>query len=582
MTPKRFLRVPHSDEVAIGQLVLADIPELMLVDSDREQQFAAIGDLHGPFRNLTTWRRAYEFLPVGDGGLYLPTTGLQRTAAPGVILQNNEGNPLALRPLRRGPDGRILAIGVDLVASASSRSMRCAGRETSTERIGRDRSLYLAERVSLSRRTEQCLWAIHREVLRQRCSKIQIPDVLLRQLVWGGELRPWPKNWRAELFEVLRSLSRVRFYSLRPNGDRIELGAEWVLIAGVEDGRLERPFADECSDFCPLNGGDVGHNHFVVHIGPGFLGVLEAFCINDGPDFRRYDFNPAYENTPKSVVDARKAGRIKSISGPLKMIGTASSSPLTRRQQKLLTGMLAETTRATNSKRPDRARIIYGDQVVGVRRGETIQCPGLESKNRYVTFGGNGFRAGMGYRIVGTNDRGWLHKCGYALPEKDGQLSVQVRRFLDDLIELSTALDLRVFGFLPKESRWIDLQTMRRRAEGNRGWTNVDSVHLRIYAPADVHDRLRRLLQASHFAPTRESSSQIAELDSTTEHKQPLSQLMTECGVTQQELAERLGLSASFVSQVLSGNKSWPADRQQAARDILRGKTGPPELRRAQ
>lgn len=523
------------------------LPPLMMVDVDRERQFAAIGELHGPFRGITGSReRRGPDRRAGARQGAEPRDGFKEGHTPRIC---------------RDPAGKWVAIAQIL----------CSDDGTRLSAVGIKVPKRRRKTIVLNRRAEQCLWAIHSQVLGQRSSTVTLPDLALGQFVWGVDSTTWPTNWRQELFKSLWSLSKVNLYSLRrsDNGS-YEIGSASVLVGSVEDRRLERPSEDKCDEHCVLLNNPQKHHHFRVQIGLGFLGVLENFHIASESENRDYDFDP--DDATDAVVEARRTGRIIPVSGPLKLLGTAHRSPLSRPQQRLLSAMIRETTRAPRSSRPGRAAVFHGDNVVGAKIGDFARCPALVADDDYIAFGGNGRRRGMGYRIVGQHDRGWLFKCGYQLPNSDGALSAEVRRFVRDLADVSDRLQLTPVGFEPKSATWVEFDTIKRLAEGNNGWHHVDDLHLRIYAPTDIHDRLREMLTESPRPSSDPYSVQppnrYVRDRRRRKGEEPIGRLLARAGIGQTALALRLGVSQAFVSQLLSGKKRWPEEKERVARQF--------------
>src|SRR5262249_6750098 len=140
-----------------------------------------------------------------------------------------------------------------------------------------------AQGLRLYERAACGLWALHAAVLAQRSSLVLLPDVTLRQVVWGGR-RGLPPHWRAQLGAVLRSLLSLRWASSRFNthGWQPRFGAQAVAVSYVEDLRVSRPDEDRCRPCCGLHGRGVPHGHFLVGVGHGFLGALELFANGTG------------------------------------------------------------------------------------------------------------------------------------------------------------------------------------------------------------------------------------------------------------------------------------------------------------
>ncbi len=418
-------------------------------------------------------------------------------------------------------------------------------------------------RLRLYERAEQALWFLHANVLAQRRSDVRLPDVMMGQAVWGGRRGDWPRDWRGDLFDVLGSLTWLHASTLRldERSWQPRFSSHSVGVSHAEDLRATRPHADVCDPSCPMWGSGEAHGHFLVEVGYGFLGVLEGFVAGGGRGGRRaYDFTrrPTGE-AGRELRAAERAGGLVTVSLPAKVFGSAAWSGLGPSHRRVIDGLVAEVSRGRKGGSPDRtdrAAVLVGDVVPGARPRLTATCPYLRPGGRYVTFGGNGRRAGMGYRVVGADGRGWLEKCGYAPPAGADGLPRVARAFLADLAHVAGLLGLTVVGFDPRGGYWFDLGGMRALAGTGAGWRRLDSVHLRVYAPEDYLDRLR-----GHFASRGRFASipgSVAEV-SAPRGALDLATRMRLAGVTQRRLAERLGVSQAFVSKVLSGKSPWPA-----------------------
>src|SRR5262249_23118976 len=158
-------------------------------------------------------------------------------------------------------------------------------------------------------------WAMHQAVLIQRTSIIQLPDVALGQILWGGDRAKWPQNWRNTLMDILSSLSELHVAALRIGGTtwRPRLTMRSVAVAHCEIVEQTRGRKDACTPSCSLWNQAEQHQHFLIQIGYGFLGVLEYFAISDDKDGKRqFDFEqkrPAGD-AGKVLAEARGRGQI--------------------------------------------------------------------------------------------------------------------------------------------------------------------------------------------------------------------------------------------------------------------------------
>jgi hypothetical protein len=92
-------------------------------------------------------------------------------------------------------------------------------------------------------------WAIHLAVIAQRSAVVVLPDVLLGQVLWGGDRDTWPANWRRFLLDQLTEFS----------------GGPGCLLVEVklqEKGNERK----SCPEVCPLHSRGIGHRHLTVTI----------------------------------------------------------------------------------------------------------------------------------------------------------------------------------------------------------------------------------------------------------------------------------------------------------------------------
>lgn len=531
----------------------------MMVDAEREQLFSSIGAMRGPFKQWSSWPSLSDAKPPSSYGRDDRDSEHDHNAVrriDGRLWESSAGGEtLALQFIARSSKAEFYtAVGVDV-------------RDLDRELHG---TADQPRQFRFSERGEQCLWALHQQILRQRSSQVQLPDIWLGRCVWGTAPDRWPANWRRELFDHLWSLEKLKIVQIFGSDTRgWQVGEASPLVAAVKDGQLIRN-DDDCSEHCPLAYERGRHHHYIVHAGVGFLGILEHYKVADGPP-RRYDFSVPTSDMRPELQAARSSGRIVPVSPLLKICGPLRKGPYSRSQRRLLNGLLREVTRAKNSRRSDKARIQNGDRVVGVQSGTELVCPLLSKARSWISFGGNGKRPGMGYRIVGQNDRGWLFKCGYATPASDAALSAEVRRFLHDLHAVCRTLDLVAVGLTPPNGRWLSLPTMTTLARGNEGWRNLDAVHVRVYGPVDYDDRLGDMLRPPMSNDDRPRRGMVSRTAASQQHEsEQLSteQLLTLSGISNQELARRLHVSEAFVSQIRRGRKAWPAARELSVRKL--------------
>jgi predicted XRE-type DNA-binding protein len=327
-----------------------------------------------------------------------------------------------------------------------------------------------------------------------------------------------------------------------------------------------------CHSACPLSGGMNRHHHFRLEIGPGFLGVLEHCRLqSDGSKHREYDFGnlrSAHEESDQVLKVARRSGAITSISSPVAILGPAKWTGLSRQDLQMIQGIMQERTRKPAHVRDARVP-------VGAKRAMEV-CPFLDRTKLYEAFGGNGVRSGHGYLIMGSEGGGWMSKCGFEIPCDRRKKIRDVRLFFKRLEEIRKVLGLIVVGWDAKAKTWMGWNEMRSLSTASLV-TKLPVIHLRMYA-SEVHDRLSRYFEneggfeaASNEPEFDESAPETQSLHRMTDRE--LGDLIKRRDLKQAELAAALGVSQSFISQMLAGSRPWPGELRLKAIAFLRGQS---------
>jgi hypothetical protein len=375
--------------------------------------------------------------------------------------------------------------------------------------------------------------------------------------------------------ETLSSLMRLRITVLRLAGEgwNPQMGVMSVAVAGFEDRAVTstRRRLDACDETCPLYGRGPRHGHFVIQIGLGFLGVLQHYAVPASPDAVGCAYEFTATTNPDSAEELRahqRAGRTPSVSLPAKLFGAAKWSGLSRPATRVLGGILHEVTRAPSNQRADRASVFTGNMVVGARKNQRLACPFLSPKGRYVAFGGNGKRPGMGYLVIGRRNRGWLHKSDYDVPVGVAGLSRQLKSFFSQVKILKEKFGFITAGLQKITGRWYGLAELTAMASGASGWERLEDILVRFYAPDDYQDRLRDYFSAQGAfvaiggeAPAGWSSIGEASLDLKTR-----AELV---GLTQHSIAAALEVSQPYVCQLFCGRKNWPSQLRERFEAML-------------
>lgn len=586
------------------------VSDLVMIDKTQAQLFQTLGT-RSLFHGLSGWpsleealaqrsrevlRKSGEESWASAGGVYgpdgtptcLPMSLLAAdvvrgiAADPGGLLwTDSEGVARAVRlvPIRGRDPGAFFGFALSWPGAAQLAGLRSPSgnpkrRQAHSEEVRR-RLGFDAQRLRLAGRAEQLLWTIHWAVVTQRRSVVLLPDMLLGQVIWGGERQDWPQEWRHDLLQTFRSLMDLRLDVLRLSaaGWHPEIGAHSVAVADVEKLWVTRPEENYCRPACPMWGSPMRHSHFAVQAGYGFLGAMEKFATEETPEYRVYNFKEVpNSDAGEELREARNAGQLVSLSTPTALFGPAKWSGLSAAHHRIIQSLFAEVTRPLppgRSGRPDHAGVIRKGIVPGLTPRSRVVCPLLDPKDRYITFGGNGDRLGMGYLIVGNNGRGWLDKCGYNVPQQAGELPRIVRSFLADLGVVCESLALMPVGLGPTAGDWLELDSLIALAGSHKGVEQLLAVHLRVYGPEDYLDRCR-----GHFERQGSFTSIPGRPD---EEPEPAGvSLATDIrvriclsGIKQVELAKILGVSQPRVSQMLNGSRPWPDSVRQRVEAVV-------------
>lgn len=590
------------------------VADVMMVDKTQAKMFAALGRARSLFQEMSRWpdlrkalaRRSHEYLgQVGEdrwaaaGGVHGPD------GSPSCLLTS----PLAgevVRSIAADPGGLLwtdsagVAWAVRLVPTSGRDCGDLFGFALSWPVVGvlgepapsseaqADTTLSLqgrARQLRLAARAEQLLWAIHWAVLNQNRSVVLLPDVLLGQVVWGGDTERWPQDWRGDLMHTLYSLTDLRLEVLRlsSEGWRPRLGMHSVAVATVEQLWVTRPKEDYCRPCCPMWGSSHVHRHLAIQAGYGFLGAMEHFAVGEEATCRSYDFKTVPDTEAgEELLEARNSGRMVSISAPTALFGPAKWSGLSDGQRAVIQALFGEVTRPippATSTRPDHAYVGHGNKVSGLIARSRVACPMLDARGRYVAFNGNGKRWGMGYLIVGVDGRGWLEKCGHEVPAEPIELGREIRSFLGHLQEVGEVLGLTVAGLTPGGD-WLELSPLIAMARTRHNLEKLLAVHLRVYGPENYLGRCRaHLSETGHFGQILGGDSDgdgDGHGDNQPDGAPGFTDLATRirmAGIRQADLAKALEVSQPYVSRLMTGNQQWPERHRQRAEAMLTART---------
>lgn len=563
---------------AIERPLYFDLPDLMIIDKGQAEAFHALGALRAPFANWSTWPTLDELFrkfSIGE----LDRTGSERWRAHGGVLDSSgvetceTSSPLATKALASVVDGKGGIIWK--AREGRTHAVRLCRSDDAQNLLGFAigwPTHGVPPQIRLGRLAQQFLFLVHAQVLSQRRSAVFLPDELLGQVAWGEPRTKWPKNWRQEILRVLLSLMELssEVFRLSAPGWRPRLGKASTVLSCVEDLRVLRPDEDQCRQECPMSRYGARHHHLLVEIGPGFLGVLEHFALpSDHRGYREYDFVRIGSDASESqtaIQEARKNGRIISVS--------TSAAVLANSKWSGFSPQLVSIIQAIEGERTRRPQFVHGSQVPGTQKSERLTCPLLSPAKRYVAFCGNGHRPGQGYLVVGTKGRGWMKKCGFAVPECSQGVISAVRTFLDRLDEVRNSVDIVIVGLNTKTKTWLSWSEIRALNTGSL-IAELPTLHLRIYASEGFDDRLRQHLAVrgrfgaiGHETTGDFRATQNQRLNDMSGRQ--LADIVLQLRVSQQELADEIGVTQSFISQLVREVRPWPEPIREKVIAVLR------------
>jgi hypothetical protein len=319
------------------------------------------------------------------------------------------------------------------------------------------------------------------------------------------------------------------------------------------------------------------------------LGVLELFRLdkNDGNEFdfaMPEDKGADATDVQQEIKRHRKNGRLCSVYLPVLLFGPSPRSGLTHDQRNILIALTRETTRAKRSHRPDKAAVVVGGEPDAKGTYRFSVCPFLQPGRRYVRFNGNGgyqrrHLRGRGYHLVGKAGKGWLWRAGFTVHGGEDGRRKAVRQFLTVLRTLTDSFGVVAAGWHHRKRCWYSLDDLIAMTSQPAGWARLAQCKLRVYGPEDYIVRWRQYFAArlgfSHIPGDADEGEVAPQPDADPSWIASATDLhvwMCRVGVTDQQLADRLGVTRRLVSGYRSGRRPWSKRFQ--ARLAAAGKAG--------
>lgn len=168
----------------------------------------------------------------------------------------------------------------------------------------------------------------------------------------------------------------------------------------------------------------------------------------------------------------------------------------------------------------------------------------------------------MAYHIFGKNDSGWLRKAGYSIGGMSAARWAAVRKFLADLRSVAKMFGLVVAAFHPRTGEWVKLEDMSDMACTSAGRVWLRRCLLRVYTKEDYLVRWRQFFAQRLGFSAIPGSLAVPVIQAGVISPEAVSCYLRKAGMSQNDLAQELGVSKSLVSHMLSGRRTWTAEWQ--------------------
>jgi hypothetical protein len=319
--------------------------------------------------------------------------------------------------------------------------------------------------IRLGPLAERMLWYIHFQVMKSGCSTLIIADRQLACAIWPDSPSARPAHWRSDLLLILASLTCIHVFDDKQ--DIIQLEEATALVATAVDQKATHA----CPESCPEKGCGA-HHHFLIRIGGGFLGSLEACSLkSDEPMQGKYDF---FDRRVLRRLGRRN--RLRRVFLPAKLGSQKKITRLSFEQHRVFQSLIQEVTRAPSGKCPEGTvyETVIGGVIKDFVRDDSF-CGLLPANQTFIIFGGNGYRSGLGYLI--SSPGGWCAKAGFSADRPQD--------FLRELLRLSTILDLNVIGATRLPCKWLSGDQLLQIASSPNSNKILGQTHLRVYADVE-------------------------------------------------------------------------------------------------
>jgi hypothetical protein len=366
-------------------------------------------------------------------------------------------------------------------------------------------------------------------VVLQKSSVVDLPDVAYAQLMWGGDRTNWPKRWRQKLAQRLSKMI-------------------WFKVEEHEGG---------CVDDCPATG--TRHKHLRFRLtDQGLLDCFKLFQTGGTEETGfTYDFAGRRSHHPKpEVAEARtkvirewvKDGLWCAIYLPAWVFGPRVLPPGPCRILKAATRELTRE-RGRKARRPDHAELVPG-----------TDNPLLDSNKTYVGLNGNGRWKRARYHGRGYSLKTRMVRAGYPYDPAAPSFRASAKEFFTDLKYLAESLGVVAAVRLSGRDGWLSADDAIDEVEVVTPAKLARNCLIKLFAPADYADLWRAYFASKlglSVIPRGEPGEIVpAPAGAAITTSEQLARWMNAAGLGDAELADELGFDRTAVCKFRTGSRA--------------------------
>ena len=383
--------------------------------------------------------------------------------------------------------------------------------------------------------------------------------------------KKWGTNWRNRLFEKLEILTTFERQTRTQIGRTIDAGDRFLvrLIDGHRGAdETSSPETDSGLGLTRIlkRAGAFPVNAFFAEISVDFMERLVTWAVDEngvvqwGLAAANAAQSAHLATHPEDTKGARQLGEAKRKQ--------ARSKPYYEHSPRMLAVSRMEDW-------PENRKFLAGALL-------QEKTPNLKKtrkeKHRIVTIEGDSYIACNGSRNHGYRVKIWMKKAGYEKRPGPGGGRDAYRDFVEDLRGLVESLDLKIQ--IKKGGTNTDevLKTLETFKDNPK---SVNDIFLLIFLPADTEKRLtERLAGAGIEAVDKDDPLPAILRKSNPDELSPaeLRQARLQAGMTQAQLAEKIGVSRPIIVYWENAKRPIPEERMTLLMEILKPHLDRPEI----